>query len=86
MFSSVDEDMDELEEELKTLLDESKPDFVSGLPAEPAHGLQPSHDAVLSSLPTVPHGSLNITTEQLEKELNQLTLTESGLHFFCISF
>ncbi|XP_028270063.1 charged multivesicular body protein 7 [Parambassis ranga] len=73
------EDMDELEEELKTLLDESKPDSISGLPAVPAHGLQPSHDEVLSSLPTVPHGSLNISTEQLEEELNQLTLTESGV-------
>lgn len=73
-----DEDMDELEEELKSLLDESKPDSISGLPAVPTHGLQPSGEPTLSSLPTVPHGPLNISNEQLEEELNRLTLSDSG--------
>lgn len=83
----IDADMDELEEELKSLLDESKPDSVSGLPAVPTGGLWPSGEPrpagkdLLSSLPAVPQGRLNITDEQLEKELNQLTLTDSGLHF-----
>ncbi|XP_069562799.1 charged multivesicular body protein 7 [Brachyistius frenatus] len=76
--TSADEDMDELEEELKSLLDESKPDSISDLPAVPTNGLRPSADPILSSLPAVPHGCLNITSEQLEEELNKLTLTDSG--------
>lgn len=83
-FRSVDEDMDELEEELKSLLNDSKPDTVSGLPTVPATNLQPSAESILSSLPDVPQRPLNISTEQLEEELNQLTLTDSGLHLeFC---
>ena len=86
MFFSVDEDMDELEEELKSLLDESKPDSITDLPDVPTNRLRPSGGAVLSgdllsSLPAVPQGLLNITTEQLEEELNHLTLTDSSLHF-----
>lgn len=83
----VDEDMDELEEELKSLLDETKPDSVSGLPEVPTNGLRPSGepslpgDDLLSSLPAVPYTHLDITSEQLEEELNQLTLTDSGLRF-----
>lgn len=83
----VDEDMDELEEELKSLLDESKPDSISVLPEVPTNGLQPSGEPslagndLLSSLPAVPYRPLNITAEQLEEELNQLTLTDSGLRF-----
>lgn len=76
----VDEDMDELEDELKSLLDESKPDSLSGFPEVPTGGLRPSEEP-LSSLPAVPHGLLNISAEQLEQELNQLTLTDSGLYF-----
>uniref|UniRef100_A0A3Q0SMD1 Charged multivesicular body protein 7 n=1 Tax=Amphilophus citrinellus TaxID=61819 RepID=A0A3Q0SMD1_AMPCI len=75
------EDMDELEEELKSLLNESKPDSISGLPAVPAKNLQPSAEPILSSLPDVPQRPLNISAEQLEEELNRLTLTDSGLHF-----
>lgn len=83
----VDEDMDELEEELKSLLDESKPDSLSGLPEVPTGGLQPSGEPglpgaeLLSALPAVPHGLLNVSAEQLEEELNQLTLTDSGVCF-----
>lgn len=76
--TAADEDMDELEEELKTLLEESKPDSISGLPAVPSNSLQPSGEPILSSLPAAPHSHLNITAEQLEEELNQLTLTDSG--------
>lgn len=82
--SGADEDMDELEEELKSLLDETKPDSVSGLPEVPTNGLRPSGepslpgDDLLSSLPAVPYTHLDITSEQLEEELNQLTLTDSG--------
>ncbi|XP_045891809.1 charged multivesicular body protein 7 isoform X3 [Micropterus dolomieu] len=82
--TGADEDMDELEEELKSLLDETKPDSVSGLPEVPTNGLRPSGepslpgDDLLSSLPAVPYTHLDITSEQLEEELNQLTLTDSG--------
>ncbi|XP_063345678.1 charged multivesicular body protein 7 [Pelmatolapia mariae] len=76
--TAADEDMDELEEELKSLLNDSKPVSVSGLPTVPATNLQPSAESILSSLPDVPQRPLNISTEQLEEELNQLTLTDSG--------
>ncbi|KAK2837589.1 hypothetical protein Q5P01_014801 [Channa striata] len=82
--TSTDEDMDELEEELKCLLEESKPDSISGLPEVPANGLRPFGEPslpgnnLLSSLPSVPHSYMDMTTEQLEKELNLLTLTDSG--------
>lgn len=87
VMSFADEDMDELEEELKSLLNESKTDSFSGLPEVPTNGLRPSGEPpllgkdLLSSLPAVPFSPLNITDEQLERELNQLTLTDSGLHF-----
>lgn len=76
--TNADEDMDELEEELKSLLEESKPDSISGLPAVPTNGLRPSGEPILSSLPAVPRGPLNITTDELEEELNQLTLRDTG--------
>lgn len=76
--TAADEDMDELEEELKSLLNDSKPDSISGLPTVPATNLQPSAESILSSLPDIPQRPLNISTEQLEEELNQLTLTDSG--------
>ncbi|XP_070821491.1 charged multivesicular body protein 7 [Chaetodon trifascialis] len=78
--TGADEDMDELEDELKSLLNESKPDSISGLPEVPASVLRPSREPsdLLSSLPAAPSGRLDITAEQLEEELNQLTLTDSG--------
>uniref|UniRef100_A0A1A8DJJ9 Charged multivesicular body protein 7 n=1 Tax=Nothobranchius kadleci TaxID=1051664 RepID=A0A1A8DJJ9_NOTKA len=76
--TAADEGMDELEEELKSLLDESKPDFVSGFPTVPTKVLGPSSDLVLGSLPAVPHGSLNTSPGELEDELNRFTLTDSG--------
>ncbi|KAI3371868.1 hypothetical protein L3Q82_006747 [Scortum barcoo] len=83
--TGADEDMDELEQELKSLLDESKPVSISVLPEVPTNGLRPpaepnlAGDNLLSSLPAVPYMPLNISTEQLEEELNQLTLTDSVL-------
>lgn len=83
--TSADEDMDALEEELKSLLEESQPDIASDLPKVPSDRLPfpresnlPGSD-LLSYLPAVPQNPLNITTEQLEEELNNLTLTDSGL-------
>uniref|UniRef100_A0A7N8XLB5 Charged multivesicular body protein 7 n=1 Tax=Mastacembelus armatus TaxID=205130 RepID=A0A7N8XLB5_9TELE len=83
--TSADEDIDELEEELKSLLEESKPD--SGLPEVPANALrlpgEPSlpGSGLLNSLPAVPRSQLCVTAEQLEADLNQLTLTDAGLDF-----
>ncbi|XP_072289058.1 charged multivesicular body protein 7 [Eucyclogobius newberryi] len=79
--SGADEDMDALEEELKSLLDEPQPDAVPGLPEVPSERLPrdtPGSD-LLDSLPVVPQRPMTITDEQLEEELNNLTLTESGL-------
>lgn len=70
----ADEDMDELEEELKSLLDESKPDYTSGLPEVPTGGLRPSVEPGRTFLTSLP----DVSAEQLEEELNQLTLTDSG--------
>ncbi|XP_029017167.1 charged multivesicular body protein 7 isoform X2 [Betta splendens] len=58
-----DEDIDELEEELRSLLEESKPDSVSGLPQVPGRDLP-------SALPVVPHSHSHATTEELEEELS----------------
>ncbi|XP_007567197.1 charged multivesicular body protein 7-like isoform X1 [Poecilia formosa] len=77
--AAVDEDMDELEKELKALLDESEPDVnTSGLPAVPTNRLGPTSEQTLSSLPDVPRGHLHVTTDALEEELNRLTLSEAG--------
>ncbi|XP_037338840.2 charged multivesicular body protein 7 isoform X1 [Pungitius pungitius] len=82
--TSTDEDMDELEEELKSLLDESKPASLSSYPEVPTSGLRiPGEPGlagtdVLSSLPAVPYRPLDITAEQLEEQLNQLTLADLG--------
>lgn len=78
---SVDEDMDELEKELKALLDESEPDVnASGLPAVPTNRLGPAGEQILSPLPDVPRGHLHVTADALEEELNRLTLSETGAH------
>ncbi|CAJ1068088.1 charged multivesicular body protein 7 [Xyrichtys novacula] len=82
--SGGDEDIDELELELKSLLDESKTDSISDLPEVPTNKLRPSGEAglagadLLSSLPAVPFKPLDLSDEQLEAELNKLTLTDSG--------
>lgn len=74
----LDENVDELEEELKALLAESKPDSISDLPAVPTNGLRPSGEPILSSLPDVPHSHLSISTDKLEEELNRLSLSGTG--------
>ncbi|XP_054906806.1 charged multivesicular body protein 7 isoform X2 [Poeciliopsis prolifica] len=77
--TAADEDMDELEEELKALLDESEPDVnTSGLPAVPTNRLGPTGEQILSSLPDVPRGHLHVPAGALEEELNRLTLSETG--------
>lgn len=74
------EDMDELEEELKSLLEESQTDFSSDLPEVPSKPLGPSGECslmgndLLNSLPAVPQSNMNTVTEQL----NQITLSDSG--------
>lgn len=77
--TGADVDMDELEEELKSLLDESKPDFISGLPEVPTNRLRPCEEPSLPDFPAVPYRHVDITAEQLEEELSQLTLTDSEL-------
>ncbi|XP_024909669.1 charged multivesicular body protein 7 [Cynoglossus semilaevis] len=75
--SGTDVDMDDLEDELNSLLEESNPDAASGLPAVPTAPLLPSGgrglsaDGLLSSLPAVPQG--------LVEQLDRLTLTPSGV-------
>ncbi|KAM3867811.1 charged multivesicular body protein 7 [Diretmus argenteus] len=80
--SSADADTDELEEELNALLEDSKPDGISALPEVPLNPLSPQPsllgDDLLSSLPAVPQSYLGITDEELEEELNRLTLADSG--------
>ncbi|XP_047236314.1 charged multivesicular body protein 7 isoform X1 [Girardinichthys multiradiatus] len=77
--TAADEDMDELEKELKALLDEPQEDVnPPDLPAFPTDSRGLSGEQILSPLPTVPHGHLNTTTDVLEEELNRLTLSETG--------
>ncbi|XP_037536504.1 charged multivesicular body protein 7 [Nematolebias whitei] len=75
---TADENVDELEEELKALLDESKPGSISDLPAVPTNGLGPSRESILSSLPDVPRSHLGVSTDELEEELNRLTVSGTG--------
>ncbi|KAJ8380102.1 hypothetical protein SKAU_G00008800 [Synaphobranchus kaupii] len=78
-------DTDELEEELKTLLDESAADEQPALPEVPSEPLPsggaPSalSDSFLNSLPTVPRSPFGITDEELDRELSRLTLTDTGV-------
>lgn len=70
----ADGDMDELEEELKLLLDETKTDSISLLPEVPSGGLQPSGGiGLLDSLPDAPHGPVSIC-----EQMKQLTVTDAG--------
>ena len=69
------------------MIDESKPDSISRFPEVPTNVLGPpgGHSLggsdLLSSLPAVPYSPLDITDEQLEEELNNLKLTDSGIYF-----
>ncbi|XP_049618246.1 charged multivesicular body protein 7 [Syngnathus scovelli] len=66
-FTSGDDD--QLEEELKSLLDESN--TISEVPSEPLPSIP--GDDLLDLLPAVPDTDMNVNTKQLE-ELKQLTL------------
>ncbi|XP_037113749.1 charged multivesicular body protein 7 [Syngnathus acus] len=68
VFTSGDDD--ELEEELKSLLDESN--TISEVPSEPLPSIP--GDDLLDLLPAVPDTDMNVGTKQLEEELKQLTL------------
>lgn len=72
----TDGDVDELEEELKLLLDEAKPDHIPLLPEVPPGVLQPSGGSgLLDSLPTAPHSPVHIC-----EQLKRLTVTDTGRH------
>jgi len=81
----ADENVDELEEELKALMEDTKSEGISGtLPAVPSTPLVPAREpgqgagTLLSSLPSVPTHTFDVTGEQLEEELNRLTLKDLG--------
>ncbi|XP_011613791.2 charged multivesicular body protein 7 [Takifugu rubripes] len=66
-------DMDELEEELKLLLDETKPDSISLLPEVPSGAVKhPGGTGLLDSLPDAPHGPIGIC-----EQLKQLSVTDA---------
>ncbi|XP_042561751.1 charged multivesicular body protein 7-like isoform X2 [Clupea harengus] len=77
-------DTDELEEELKTLLEESAPDGQLNLPEVPSGPMPTSRktgvldDDFFLSLPTVPDTHLNITDEELDRELSRLNISGAG--------
>lgn len=77
-------DSDELEEELKTLLEKTIPDSNDVLPEVPMHPVFPvkqtglSEDDFIQSLPAVPNASLGITDEELDRELSQLSVSDTG--------
>lgn len=73
-FFLADGDMDELEEELKLLLDETKPDHIILLPEVPSGVLQPSGGSgLLDSLPAAPRSPINIC-----EQMKRLTVTSAG--------
>uniref|UniRef100_A0A8C7ZZC7 Charged multivesicular body protein 7 n=1 Tax=Oryzias sinensis TaxID=183150 RepID=A0A8C7ZZC7_9TELE len=67
----ADEDMDGLEEELKSLLEEGNPDSAS----VPADGVS-SSEQILSVLPDVPRSPLNVVSDGLEAKLEQLKMSD----------
>ncbi|CAL8295449.1 charged multivesicular body protein 7 [Gadus morhua] len=84
--ATSDENVDELEEELKALMEDADEmtDRLPGvlpevphnplvLPRETAQG----GSSLLASLPDVPTNTFNISDQQLEEELNRLTLRDS---------
>ena len=78
-------DTEELEEELKALLDEPAADGQPGLPEVPSvplpSGRAPAapSDRFLSSLPAVPHSPFGISDQELDRELSRLTLADTGV-------
>uniref|UniRef100_A0A4W5RBV0 Charged multivesicular body protein 7 n=1 Tax=Hucho hucho TaxID=62062 RepID=A0A4W5RBV0_9TELE len=82
---SADADTDGLEDELRSLLENSSRDVPSTLPEVPSHPLSPVResgslcDDLLSALPSVPQSHFNITDDELDNELSRLTLADTGL-------
>ncbi|RVE68545.1 hypothetical protein OJAV_G00092650 [Oryzias javanicus] len=70
--TAADEDMDALEDELKSLLDEANPDTAP----VPAGGVGAPSEQIFSSLPDVPHGPLNVVPDVLQTKLEQFTLSD----------
>ncbi len=79
----IGEDSEELEEELKSLLEKTIPDN-DVLPVVPTHPISPSRKTgildvdFVQSLPSVPDSSLGITDEELDRELNRTTVSDTG--------
>ncbi|KAF7694953.1 charged multivesicular body protein 7 [Silurus meridionalis] len=76
-LNSTEGESEELEEELKSLLEEGAPDTSLTLPEIPRHPVSTKETSVLDdafflSLPSVP--DTNITDEELERELGRLRL------------
>ncbi|KAG5280582.1 hypothetical protein AALO_G00061760 [Alosa alosa] len=74
----------ELEEELMSLLENSAPDGQLDLPEVPSGPLSSSRekgaldDDFFNSLPSVPDSRLNITDEELDRELSRLNISGAG--------
>ncbi|CAL8342816.1 unnamed protein product [Lota lota] len=81
--ASSEENVDELEEELKALMEDADAKSGTSLPEVPRTPLVPAREpgqgggTLLSFLPNVPTNTFNITDQQLEEELNRLTLRDS---------
>lgn len=78
--SSSDADVEELEEELNSLLEESPPDSTSVLPPVPTAPLPLPLDSLLGALPAAPTGPVasSSSSQELLEQLGQLTLAPSG--------
>nr|XP_023694253.1 charged multivesicular body protein 7 isoform X1 [Paramormyrops kingsleyae] len=77
-------DTDELEEELKSLLEDSAPDGPLTLPKVPTQPLPSGRapglrgDSFLDALPPVPDSTFGITDEELDRELKRLSVADTG--------
>ncbi|XP_045082961.1 charged multivesicular body protein 7 isoform X2 [Coregonus clupeaformis] len=84
-LNSTDADTDGLEDELRSLLENSTLDWPSTLPEVSSHPLSPVResgsfcDDLLSALPSVPQSHFNITDDELDKECSRITLANTGL-------
>lgn len=78
------EDSEDLEEELKSLMEKSVPEN-DLFPAVPTHPITPPRKtdlpdaAFVQFLPSVPNPGVNITDEELDRELRRLTVSDKGL-------
>ncbi|XP_028852137.1 charged multivesicular body protein 7 [Denticeps clupeoides] len=76
VLDSTAADTDELEEELKSLLAEPAPEF----PRPSVASSCVLDDTFFKSLPKVPDTHLNVTDEELDRELGRLTLSDPGVN------